>query len=216
MQLLDSIFVLLTIAVVTNKDIRGNTINRLDLAATISGQFNFMEEIWKDVPGYEKYYKVSNYGKVIAKSRVRNHWKGGKAISKEKAMSPALNSRGKGYYQVNLKNDNGQKCFFIHQLVMLSFVGESNGKVIDHINMNTKDNRLCNLEYVTQKENMVRAYTLNRGNYSSKYVGVSFEKRYNKWHSYSQVNSNKRKHLGYFNCETKAMIERQKFNIKFK
>lgn len=50
------------IAVITSKEIRGNTINRLDLAATKSGLFNFME-IWKDIDGFQG-YQVSNLGNI--------------------------------------------------------------------------------------------------------------------------------------------------------
>jgi len=132
-------------------------------------------------------------------------------------MSPALNKRGTGYYQLNLRINGESKCFFVHQLVMLSFVGAANGMDIDHLNMVSTDNRLCNLEYVTHKTNVIRGFSSKKEKTSSKYVGVSFDKKNKKWHSYSKIiTHDKRKHIGYFNCETKAYIERlmyEKLNL---
>ena len=46
---------------------------------------------------------------------------------------------------------------YVHSIVAKCFLGEPNGRVVDHLNMDRKDNRLENLEYVTQKENVRRA-----------------------------------------------------------
>lgn len=169
-------------------------------------------EEWKDIPNYEGLYRVSNLGRVYACDRIRKHWKGGDSLFKGSIMSPSYNKKGSGYYQINLKGYNGiVKCFFIHQLVMLAFVGPSNGMDIDHLNMVSTDNRLCNLQYVTHKENVIRGVSIKKGKTTSKYIGVSLDSRSGKWHSYSANNSQKRENIGYFNCETKAWIERIKF-----
>ncbi len=169
-------------------------------------------EEWRDVPGYEGLYRVSNLGRMYACDRIRKHWKGGDSLFKGSIMSPSYNKKGSGYYQINLKGSNGiLKCFFIHQLVMLAFVGPSNGMDIDHLNMISTDNRLCNLQYVTHKENVIRGFASKKDKTTSKYVGVSLDSRSGKWHSYSANNSQKRKNIGYFNCETRAYIERLNF-----
>lgn len=167
-------------------------------------------EIWKDIPGYINKYQVSNCGRVKSMG-FPFEWRGTIKTFKSKILSPAYNKVGKGYYQIILKSEKGEsKLYGVHQLVMIAFVGFSNGLDVDHINGVPTDNRLENLEYVTHKEN-VRRYYDTLTNSSSKYVGVSFEKRYNKWHSYSQNNGIKRKHIGYFKCETKAFLERVKY-----
>lgn len=58
-----------------------------------------------------------------------------------------------GYDVTNIN----KKPEYIHLIVAKCFIGEAKGRVIDHINMNKKDNRVCNLEYVTQLENVRRA-----------------------------------------------------------
>lgn len=58
-----------------------------------------MEEIWKDIKGYEGLYQISNLGKVksLARTTVR---RGNKYFLKEKILKPQLG--GIGYYQVSL------------------------------------------------------------------------------------------------------------------
>lgn len=61
------------------------------------------------------------------------------------------NSRGYKATSINCKPE------YVHLIVAKCFLGEPNGRVVDHLNMDKKDNRLENLEYVTQKENVRRA-----------------------------------------------------------
>lgn len=104
-----------------------------------------MEEIWKNIKGYNGKYQVSNYGKV------KSHYKNGK----EKILKPIISK--KGYYRVGLSNKGEIKYYTIHRLVMNAFVGECN-LTIDHLDTNKGNNRLDNLEYVTQRENCIRAW----------------------------------------------------------
>jgi hypothetical protein len=61
-----------------------------------------------------------------------------------------------GYRQVNLRTDDGKfKTQLVHQLVLLAWVGpRPQGAVVNHINGDKTDNRLDNLEYCSQSENM--------------------------------------------------------------
>ena len=61
------------------------------------------------------------------------------------------NSRGYEATSINCKPE------YVHLIVAKCSLGEPNGRVVDHLNMDKKDNRLENLEYVTQKENVRRA-----------------------------------------------------------
>ena len=61
------------------------------------------------------------------------------------------NSMGYEATSINCKPE------YVHLIVAKCFLGEPNGRVVDHLNMDKKDNRLENLEYVTQKENVRRA-----------------------------------------------------------
>lgn len=94
-----------------------------------------MEE-WKEIPGYEGLYKVSNFGSIKNKNNIQ--------------MKPQLSKQG--YYKITLYK-NKKKTYFIHRLVLLAFVGQSNLQV-NHKNFNKIDNSLVNLEYVTPIENI--------------------------------------------------------------
>ena len=59
-----------------------------------------------------------------------------------------------GYIRVTI---DGKK-YGVHQLIMKLFVGDSNGLDVDHLNGIKSDNRLQNLQYVTRKENIRRAW----------------------------------------------------------
>ena len=37
---------------------------------------NSLTEIWKDIPGYEKYYMISNLGRVRSKDRITRNGNG--------------------------------------------------------------------------------------------------------------------------------------------
>lgn len=107
------------------------------------------EEVWKDIPGYEGRYKVSNLGQV--KSLLDKNGKSRELIIK---LDTVL-----GYRQVALYLNGSFKRYKVHRLVLAVFIGESELQV-NHINGIKTDNRLCNLEYVTQSENMKHAYRL--------------------------------------------------------
>ncbi len=88
----------------------------------------------------------------------------------------------------------------IHRLI----TGADAGMVVDHINHDLLDNRIANLRVCSQKDNMKNIKSSSVA--SSKYKGVSFYKRDQKFSSYIQVNG-KKKHLGYFNNERDAALE---------
>ena len=144
-------------------------------------------EIWKDIPNYEGLYQVSNLGNV--KSLNYNNTK------KEKLLNPSLT---RGYFHLRLSG----KTFRIHQLVAITFLNHErcgHKLVIDHINDNSQDNRLENLQIVTARFNVCKT----QGAYTSKYKGVSLNKKLNKWVSQIRI-KDKTYYLGLFNTEKEA------------
>lgn len=96
-----------------------------------------IEEIWKEVKGYEGYYWISNMGRMKSKFRML---KGG-----------ATNF---GHLRVGLSKLGCVQKYDIHRLVAETFVsGYEPGKVVDHIDRNPKNNAATNLRWVTQREN---------------------------------------------------------------
>lgn len=72
-----------------------------------------MNEIWKDIEGYEGYYQVSNNGNV-------------KRIAKGSGALLGANRKqgisGAGYYGVGLSKNNKAKTHDVHRLVAIAFV----------------------------------------------------------------------------------------------
>lgn len=116
-----------------------------------------MTEIWKDIPGYEGYYQVSNIGNV--KSLERKDKLGRKVRSK--IITPIVTS--KGYLEVGLYKDGNRHIFKIHRLVGLAFIPTVKDKnEINHIDENKQNNMVDNLEWCNRSENV------NHGNRTTK------------------------------------------------
>lgn len=167
--------------------------------------FYFMDiEIFKDIRNFEGMYQVSNFGNV--KSLPRKMTNGNSFfISKERILK--INKNTQGYSRVVLWKDGKHKNCSIHQLVAITFLGHEpcgHNLVVDHINDNISDNRLDNLQIITNRENTCKT----QGRYSSKYKGVCWHKRDKKWRSEITI-KNKKVYLGYFKDEHQAHLAYQ-------
>lgn len=123
-------------------------------------QFN--NTSFKEIPGFNGKYFISKTGDVLSL-----------VSGRPKLMKPVKTSHG--YYSIGLVVEYGKsKTFPVHQLVVKTYILESDkwpkDKVTDHINGNKTDNRLENLELVTNQENLRRAFDL--GGYINKYTPV--------------------------------------------
>lgn len=103
------------------------------------------KEVWKDIPDYEGIYEVSNLGRVRRLNK-----------SQCKHLSLKPDKGRKGYVRVKLYKDGRCKSFNVHRLVLMAFKGNSN-LTVNHINGIKTDNRLINLEYCSNHENILHA-----------------------------------------------------------
>lgn len=117
-------------------------------------------ETWKDIPGYEGLYQVSDLGKVKTLGRVEeilNRW-GTITFRNKPAKEMKLGSEDKSdrpYSTVGLHKDKKVVTFEVHRLVALAFIGPMPaGACTCHKNGDSKDNRADNLRYGTYSENM--------------------------------------------------------------
>ena len=146
-------------------------------------------ENWKDIKGYEGSYQVSDLGRV-------------KSLRYGNILNPYINSVG--YKVVNLSENTKRVAKKVHSLVAECFLNHTpNGYklVVDHINNVKTDNSLNNLQIITHRENCSK----DKKGYSSKYVGVSYNKKNKKWISMISIDS-KLNYLGSFNSEERASI----------
>ena len=107
------------------------------------------KEIWKDIPGYEGLYQVSNYGRVKSLSRKR--------IDREQILGEKIISQRKkknGYLITTLfKNYKEKKCY-VHRLVAQVFIPNPNNlPQVNHKDENKENNNVSNLEWCSQKYN---------------------------------------------------------------
>ena len=126
-----------------------------------------MEEIWKDIKGYEGYYMISNLGRV--KSLERDVYRKDGKISyhkKEKIKIPKTTTDG--YNAVVLSVNGISKTFSVHFLVADAFLSDKpNSTVkyeINHIDTNRKNNCANNLEWVSHLKNIQHSVTLGHYN----------------------------------------------------
>lgn len=95
-------------------------------------------EEWRAVPGWDGRYEVSNLG------RLRNRH--------GKVIRPSLGERG--YYQVGLYGDSGQRSFRLHRLIALAFVSNPHGHPhVNHLDCDKLNNAATNLEWTTFEAN---------------------------------------------------------------
>lgn len=108
-----------------------------------------MEEIWKDVPGWEGKYQVSNLGNARSMNYKYSEWH---------ILNANKNSRG--YPSIRLCHNEIRKICTVHRLVATLFIPNTENKPhINHKNGIKSDNRSINLEWCTSKENSIHAYT---------------------------------------------------------
>lgn len=94
--------------------------------------------LWKDVPGFEGLYKVSNLGDVYSVRR-------GKVLIPDDV---------RGYKQVTLQKNGDRKRDKVHRLVAFAFVSQSEGMtIVNHKDENKSNNRADNLEWCTIQYN---------------------------------------------------------------
>lgn len=109
-----------------------------------------MEEIWKNIEGYEGLYQVSNLGRVKSLK-----------FGKEKILKPVKNTFG--YLQVILCKENIQKHLYVHRLVAQAFI--PNPLNLPEINHKTEDKQL---NYVWCLEYCDRKYNNNYGTHNER------------------------------------------------
>lgn len=107
-----------------------------------------MDEIWKDIKGFEDSFMISSYG------RIRN-------LSKRGSFLMKLSGASGGYSKATLCKSNKSRTVLIHRLVAEAFLPNPENKYcVNHKDGNKTNNNVDNLEWVSMSENMKHAYSI--------------------------------------------------------
>lgn len=162
-------------------------------------------EQWKPVKNYGGLYEISNFGRVKSLAK---EWLSGNGCASRKPdtiMKSVVN--GNGYKCVNLYRNRKHRFCKIHHLVWGAFGDKKrDGRKfqIDHLDENKLNNRIDNLQLLSQRQNLSKYHKTQVR--SSEYTGVYWRKNRNKW-GVSIYANGKNRHLGYFTDELKASNE---------
>ena len=143
-------------------------------------------EHWASIDGYLN-YQISWRGRVMNTNTGR-------------ILKNTFGSHG--YLHVGLSKNGKVKTHCIHVMVAQAWVSNpEDKKCVDHIDGDKTNNHYENLRPATHAEN--NRNRSKRANATSKYYGVCFHKKSNKWTAQIQIEG-VRKNLGYFTDEKEA------------
>ena len=113
-------------------------------------------EEWRDIKGFEGYYQCSSFGRVKSLSReVPDRRSVRVIITRIKKQFSNIN----GYPSIFLNKNKIKIQDRVHRIIGRTFIdNHENKKCINHKNLIRTDNRVVNLEWVTNRENNLHAY----------------------------------------------------------
>ena len=135
-----------------------------------------MNEIWKDIPGYEGLYQASNTGKIKSNDRLivvppnRKSILGFSYVRKGRLMRQQISNCG--YLRVLLYDRNSNHRYRqVHQLIASAFISNPNEyKCVNHKDENKVNNNADNLEWCTHKYNTNYGTSIKRRSEKQKYT----------------------------------------------
>lgn len=120
-----------------------------------------MKEIWKDIPNY-KGYQVSNLGNVRTVNKTTYTKRHGIRNWKDRLLKQKIttNKYGRKDCRVELWNNGIHKTYLVARLVAFTFYNQplESELTVNHIDGNSLNNCIDNLEIITRKENIQHAF----------------------------------------------------------
>jgi hypothetical protein len=135
-----------------------------------------MSELWRDIPGYEGRYQVSDHGRVRSVDhRVRLVARGTETTRLVRGRVLKPGPQKSGHLTVALGKGNSKQ---VHAMVLLAFVGPYPAEQeVLHLDDDPTNNRLGNLEYGTRSQNMQLCVAHGRHRYQADFPGSRWRVR---------------------------------------
>ena len=92
-----------------------------------------MEEIWKDIKGYEGSYQCSTYGRIRSLDRYVQEHTGKEQFRHGQIIIPRMNPSN-GYYQFGLNKDGKRKIVYVHIIVANTFIDNPDPQNLKYVN----------------------------------------------------------------------------------
>ena len=120
-------------------------------------------EQWKDIDGYEGIYQCSSYGNIRTLDRFVTRSTGAIQLYKGQPIKARANKQN-GYLQFALNKNGNRKMVYVHIIVAQTFIKHDDEcNIVNHIDGNKTNNRIENLEWCNDSENLLHSYQcLNR------------------------------------------------------
>jgi hypothetical protein len=164
-----------------------------------------MEEIWRDIEGYESKYQVSCFGKVRSMGFLLNAPKGGTWYKEGRELKQSKSNIG--YNRVLLFKEGKMTNFLVHRLVAFAFCGLNKNQQVDHIDGDKSNNNYHNLRPCTSRQNNTY-YHLSKNPLRKTGTYFRKENKSKPWEAYIQIDG-KRKRIGYFSTKEEASFAYQ-------
>lgn len=164
-------------------------------------------EVYKDIPGYEGIYQVSNLGNVVGLERKNSI---GKSVH-FKLLKQNINRDG--YLKVSLSKNGHKTTIPVHRLVANSFIENPlNLSDVNHKDEDKTNNNVENLEWMTHFDNMHYGTGMQRKTQSQSFNITAIDADGNKNYFSSQIEAAKK--LGISDSSISRVIKGEWKQVK--
>jgi hypothetical protein len=133
-----------------NNTLAGLTSSKDGVNKQLAGVSHFMEEIWKGVTGYERFYQISNLGRLKSLKRKR--------VTKDKIIRLQKDKDGYLIYSLSLGSRDKKETIKISRCVAEAFISKNKKGMVCHKDGNKLNNRADNLYYGDLESNTLDKY----------------------------------------------------------